>query len=143
MRAILIDPVNRVVEEKDLPNAELQTIYSEIGVNEFSTAGLGSRVYAYIDDRGLYRKGQSYWYFDMPGGRVLMAGKALIMSVDHTGEAVDLDFRASVDDTRQIIRWVGKAREAEAEIVAGKVPRPSVTVNGQTVWEWSPDQETL
>lgn len=143
MRAILINPFDQTIEDIDIPNVEIETIYEQIGHEGFDISRLGSNVVAFVDEMGLYRKDQRYWLFDKPGGRVLMAGKALILSMGFDGETLELDPRATLALTRQYVRWLGNAETAEAAIVAGAVGRPEIAVNGHVIWQWSPGEEKL
>lgn len=148
MRAIIIDPFARKVEEIQIPNGELDTIYEAIGADCFCSISLGSGVKGFLDDQGLKRKGQAFWYFKRDGiGLVLNAGKALIVSMDHEGEITDLDGGASVEQLEACIHWVGDGIAAEIEISAGLVPRPSITVtfegSSNRSWEWSPVEQRL
>lgn len=141
MRAIKIDPFARTVTEEDITDVSPSALCAEVGAQSLDFSGLGSMVVAVVDDLGLYRKDQRYWYFDLPGGKALMAGKAIILSRDFEGEIVGLDPRAGLDFTQSIVRWAGDAAMAEEAIVAGLVNRPTVAVNGDVIWAWSPASE--
>ena len=143
MRATLINPFDQTVEDIDIPNAEIETIYEQVGHEGFDISRLGSNVVAFVDEMGLYRKDQRYWHFDMPGGRVLMAGKALLLSMNPAGETIELDPRATVELTRHYVQFIGDKNHAEVFIKEGIVGRPEITVNGEVVWQWTPDEEKL
>ena len=143
MRAILIDPFERTVEEIDVPNSGGETIKAKIGAPYFDIARMGSTVIGFVDDQGLCRKGQRFWHFDHPGGGVLMAGRCLIMSVDEEGETVGLDIRATLAHTKRYVEFLGNGEEAEGQILAGLLKRPNITLNGDIIWEWSPEKQVL
>lgn len=142
-RAIIINPFRRSVLEIAIPNTRIETIYEEIGHEGFDIARLGSNVVAFVDDAGLKRKDQRYWFFNKPGGGVLMAGKALLLSMGFDGETLELDRRVDVNVTRGFVQFIGNADAAEVAIIAGAVARPEITVNGNVTWRWSPGEEKL
>lgn len=140
MRAIIIDPFLCKVVEKDVPDGSVDTILKEIGAPSFDVARLGSNVVGFVDDESLYRPEQQFWFFDIEGGRQMMAGRALIMSLDHAGETVSLDPRVDADDMREMIRWLGDSNAAEHAILQRRVLRPAITMNGTTIWQWTPEE---
>lgn len=141
MRSIVIDPYKQTVEEVHIADGEYTTLQEQVGVEEIESTGLGSGIKAFVDGMGLYRKNQRYWFFDIEGGRVLMAGRAVIVSLRGDGELTDLDPRARAQDL--VIHWAGDAAGAEAVIQEGRVKRPTMALNGEPVWSWTPDQERL
>ena len=143
MRATLINPFDNTIEDIDIPNTKIETIYEQIGAGRFDIARLGSNVVAFVDDMGLYRKDQRFWFFDMQGGRKLMAGKALLLSTDFEGETIELDPRATLELTRAFVRFIGNGDAAEVAIVAGAVKRPETTINSKVTWQWSPSEQKL
>lgn len=143
MRAILINPFDQTVEDIDIPNGEIGTIYEQIGVEGFDISRLGGGVVAFVDDTGLKRKGQRYWCFNAPGVGVLMAGKGLLLSISPEGETSALADHASVEMTRRIVKFIGDATAVEKAIAEGLVTRPTITVNDRVIWLWTPSEEKL
>lgn len=141
MRAILIDPHSETVSEVEIHNAELDTLQEAIGADSIDFSSLGSGVKAVVDDLGLYRPGQRYWFFNLPGGLVMMAGKALLVSMAPDGELDGLTHKATLDYTRSIVAWLGDRHGAEQAILSGRVKRPEIAVNGNVVWQWTPESE--
>ena len=135
-RAIKIDPINRTVEEIDIP-ATHNAIRRIVGQPYIDYAHLGSRVVALVDDTGLKRVGQHYWHFKK--SPVMMAGVAVLFSLGYE-DLEPLDDQVSLLVTRDIIEWIGTAADAEWFIQNGIVDRPIMTINDEVIWAWCPDE---
>lgn len=135
-RAIKIDPITRTVEEIDIP-ATHDAVRPIVGQKYFDYARLGSGVVALVDDEGLKRgPGQSYWRFKK--SRVMMAGIAVLFSLgDEDLEA--LDDQVTVEQTKELIEWIGNSADAEQLIRKGIIDRPATTINGEPIWTWRPE----
>ena len=87
------------------------------------TRGMGIVVYEF----SLFVPSAEQSYFSI-GGR-LYAGNAVLYGVDEMGDTVDLRMLA-------IPYWLQTEADVEKAIRGGLCPRPTMSVNGDTIWQW-------
>ena len=104
MRAILIDPFAKKVSEVQVEKG-LQPIYDQIKAHCFDVVGLPRDDAMYVDDEGLFRKGQEF--FAIGQYRSPLGGRALILGTNDEGESVDA--KCSLDWVRGRVRWLEPA----------------------------------
>lgn len=100
---------------------------------------LDGHVDLWIDDEGLYRKDQVFFSLGDDPRRQLIAGRALVLGRDDW-ETTEAPSYITVEHLNDVIHWYGDAHEAEAAIGLGLVERPYSAINGEVIWQWSPDQ---
>jgi hypothetical protein len=149
MRTILIDPVAMTVSEYDLQPG-LPAIYEAIGVDGkragFDTVHLAPDVMGFVDDFGMFREGQRFFYLD--GSRQMLGGRMLMAGLDETnGETVALPDRVTRDLVQSRAIWLGSAENVEVSINLGMIDRPETAVSSmgkdgkmvrEVVWRWTP-----
>lgn len=134
MRYAIVEPAESRCEVVEA--AELFNVYVRLGLdrpdhNVLVPAGhlpSGVGIAIVVDDFGLHVPPTAQRYFII--GRTLFAGNAVMYGIDKEGETVDLE------EIPQVI-FVSPAG-IEAAIRAGQIDRPTVMVNGRTVWQWPP-----
>lgn len=85
MKGYLIDPFNRTIEEVE-HDGSLDSIYQLIDVQCFACAAFDDQGNtAYVDDEGLFKDDQEFFY--MPHYPQPLAGKGLILGCNEIGES--------------------------------------------------------
>lgn len=108
MKAILIDPFNRTVEDVET-DASLEDIYRLCGCDLLDTVYVDRSHTMFIDDEGLLKNyfdendNQQYPYFKI-GSSQTYAGKGLILGTTSDGDNTDTRLSASL--IRPIVTWV-------------------------------------
>lgn len=108
MRGILIDPFAKTITETTVEKG-LQPIYDAIKADCFDVVGLPREDALYVDDEGLFKRGQDF--FAIGGYRSPIAGRALILGTNDEGESVDA--KCSLDWVRGRVRWLQPAEVVE------------------------------
>ncbi len=109
MRAILIDPFNRVITEVDISD-DFKEIYKfltndMVTVNIFTTGMIwDNRDILYVDDEGLFKNGNPFFDIGRADGQPL-AGMGIIMGCNDFGESVDV--KVSLIEIQNLVRWTG------------------------------------
>ena len=116
LRAVLIDPFKQSVKEVRVKQGNTDDIYGMIGASLFTTAPFyprqvrrGGEVLCnvqhdiYLDDEGLYKPDQRYW-FNRATGTVL-AGKGLVLALDDEGRSSHCLW--SDKGVKDRIAWIG------------------------------------
>ena len=85
MRAILIDPVKKVVTEVEY-SGDFNQIYELIHASCFTMAGRVGRDSMYVDDEGLFDP--KFGWFKWVSYPTPLAGYGLLMGTDRAGETV-------------------------------------------------------
>ncbi len=103
MKAFLIDPIAKYVEEVDY-NGDYHQIYDFIQCGDspftcLTISDLGDTMF--LDDEGLYKEDQVF--FEWKGYSQPLAGRALILGTDQEGESCDV--RLTRDDVIRSIKW--------------------------------------
>lgn len=102
MKAFLIDPVKRTIEEVEHNNS-LESIYQLIDARVFQIVPLdGSENVVYVDEEGLFKEGQSFFLLrDFPQP---LAGKGLVMAHDQGGETVSPSI--ALKNLKELVRFL-------------------------------------
>lgn len=85
MRAILIDPEKKTIEEVDY-DGEYKHIYELLNIETFTCIDLGEGETLYVDDNGLLNDPQ--FFFEWEGYAQPIAGRGLILSTNEDGDTV-------------------------------------------------------
>jgi len=111
MRAILIDPFNKMVIEADIAPG-LSAIRQALGCDLVAAVPLreGSEDVVYLDDEGLFVPGQSW--FSLAGHPQPYAGKGLVLGT--VGEGRDGPATASAREVLALVRWMDRLAVAAA-----------------------------
>ncbi len=105
MKAFLIDPVAKYVEEVDY-NGDYKEIYKfiECGDSPFTcitVSDLGDTLF--LDDEGLFKEDQSPW--EWKGYPQVLVNKALVLGTDQDGESCDC--RLTREDVIRSVLFLG------------------------------------
>ena len=116
LRAVLIDPFKQRVTEVRVKPDNNADIYLHINANKFDVAQFYPRQVrrggviegnvlhdVYVDDEGLFRQDQRYW-FNRATGTVL-AGKGLVLALDDEGRSSHCLW--SDKGVKDRIAWIG------------------------------------
>jgi len=107
--------------------------FAGLAAREVDFGRLGADLFIVVYEFGLDENHQPLMqYFGLAGN--MYAGNALVYSVDASGATVDLKPEREWFEERLI--WLGDSFMAEQAIQAGQVARPTISVNGETVWQW-------
>lgn len=87
MKAILIDPHSETISEV-FYDGNWKTIAQWIDADLFDVVQIGNDDLIYVDDDGLSKHGQKFFY--MQGWPHPLAGKALVLGDSHYGEVEDV-----------------------------------------------------
>ena len=102
MRAIVIDPFTRTIEEVEVDRG-IQAIYDHIGASCFICASMSlTGPTMYVDDEGLLKAGQEFFAYRRLYPQPL-AGKCLILDTDDEGESIDCSL--PLDQVREEVRF--------------------------------------
>lgn len=89
MQAYLIDPIAERVSVVDY-DGDYNSIYKLIDCSMFDLVNIthdGDAIF--VDDEGLFKRRQWFFEYLFPNGRsVTLAGRGLVLGVDHEGESV-------------------------------------------------------
>lgn len=125
MRAILVDPRTRTIAE--VVYAGVYTdIYKHIEADCFDAVTVkedkdGSRETLWVDDEGLYRTDQKF--FRWRGYAQPLAGKALLLGTDETGESVAT--KMTLAEVESMVRWDDVGLQYEGSVTtSGKQDHP-------------------
>lgn len=88
MKAILIDPHDETVSTVQY-DGNYQSIYKLIGCDTFDVVSLDDTNSLYIDDEGLFRPDQKFFW--AKGWPHPLAGKALILGTTEDGDSAETD----------------------------------------------------
>lgn len=99
MRAILINPFDKSVSEVDY-SGDYHDIYKLIDCQTFTVAS-DDQVDIWLDDEGLFKKEQAFFWYQGMGQP--FAGKGLILGYDKDGESIATT--ADIDSVTNKIRW--------------------------------------
>jgi len=105
VRAYLIDPANRSIEEVTLtqkPSA-LAELYKLLDCSTITAVTLDDKETVYCDDEGLL-KGPVYQFFSFKGFDEPIAGKGLVIGIDRDGN--DASPTQSLENIRQRLLFV-------------------------------------
>ena len=128
MRYIIIDPAARVALPEDHPSFDsaLRSAGLDPKAVDHGTVGEGLGIVVY--EYGLFKPTETSAYFTINGR--LFEGPAVLYGYDKAGETVE----ARTSPSQPIL--FRTADEVEAEIVGGRVNRPTMSVNGRVLWQW-------
>ena len=99
MRAILIDPARKTIEETKY-DGTLEDIYKHIEQAVITTVRVDEENILYVDDEGLYRPNQHYFRW---GPQKYLAGRGIIIGVNEAGE--DVEATISIDEVRKDVQF--------------------------------------
>jgi hypothetical protein len=106
MKAFVIDPITRTVAEVDY-NGDYRQIYKLIDADTFDAVTVqydtltGHRESLFVDDEGLFKADQKFFHWaDYPQP---LAGKALLLGTDDTGESVAT--KQTISEVERQVRW--------------------------------------
>lgn len=80
-----------------------------------------------VDGHGLYKDPRDQHYFSI--GRRMYAGSAVLFAFDEAGNNIDLTKLG-------VVMFYDDYKKAEADMRAGTIERPTVTINGSVIWKW-------
>lgn len=103
MRAILIDPFTETVTETEVSN-DYRDIYRAIGADCFCTVQITPTETLFLDDEGLFKVAEGIRCFFIKSYPQMLAGKGLILGVDHQGESVPS--KLPVAEVRERVRFI-------------------------------------
>lgn len=128
LRAVLIDPYKQQVKEVRVRQGNTDDIYGMIGCSLFTLASFYPRQVrrnseilsdvqhdVYVDDEGLFKPDQRYW-FNKATGQVL-AGKGLVLALDDDGNSSHCLW--SDKGVKDRIRWIGDKATVQTMIQLG------------------------
>ena len=128
LRAVLIDPFKQRVKEVRVRPNKNEDIYLHINANKFDVAQFYPRQVrrggiieenvlhdVYVDDEGLFRPDQRYW-FNRATGQVL-AGKGLVLALDDEGASSHCLW--SDKGVKDRIAWIGDKATLQTMIQMG------------------------
>ena len=123
MRAILVDPYTKTIEEVAL-SSDYKQIQRLVQCEVFTAHSLGGRVCAYLDDLGNWS--QSEWFcFDAPqAAKILYCGRMLVTATDYEGETMTLPPNVTIEALVSVIKWldddaaIAYAEECDKETMA-------------------------
>lgn len=142
---ITIDPRTCIVSDRDVDDAELNP-FARTWINhdlDHGTLGFDDDKRRYvIIVYGLGLVGGPYTsrhYFSI--NRQLFNGRGIVYCANERGETIDVPrglaaHWADPEDTGFL--WISSAIMAERLINQGAIVRPESSINGQTLWQWSP-----
>lgn len=119
MRAILIDPVEKSIEEKQIQGWEdVKTligcdILSDFTITQGEVEGLHVRVAMFLDDDGLMRADNAVTFWPGLGISQPLAGR-LVIAVYHVDEEGDMHFvdvMAPIDHIRKMMTFTSKVSD--------------------------------
>jgi hypothetical protein len=118
MRALLIDPTAKTIEEITLnnPNKSLQEFYDIIGCNLVEIVDLGYNILLVIDEEGRLKNFSGAFKF-LGCDDLFIAGKAVVIG-DKQGKFISLG--ELKENFEKIVEWVDPA----------DVPEPTIEVIG-------------
>lgn len=99
MRAVLINPFDKSVSEVEY-SGDYKDIYTLIGCDLFTVAS-DDQIDIWLDDEGLYKPGQAFFWYQGMGQP--FAGKGLILCRDNEGESIGTSI--DIDEVTNKIRW--------------------------------------
>lgn len=105
MRAILIDPFTKSVEEVTT-NGKLDDIYRLLNVELITTVTLSDTDALFLDDEGLFVPKEQQEYFHWTGSMQPFAGRGLILGADWEGESADAEI--DIDTVRKRVHFLDK-----------------------------------
>lgn len=116
MRAILIDPIERIITEVEYDNSTYKNISKAIGADCFDIVIIDNETNdtVYVDDEGLC-KPNYFFQWVSADHLVILAGKGLILSVDEEGETRAA--KISLEDVQKAVRFItaNEARQLALE----------------------------
>ena len=128
LRAVLIDPYKQSVKEVRVKQGNTDDIYGMIGCSLFTLASFyprqvrrGGKILSnvqhdiYVDDEGLFKPDQRYW-FNRATGQVL-AGKGLVLALDDEGNSSHCLWSAK--GVKDRIAWIGDKATVQTMIQLG------------------------
>ena len=128
LRAVLIDPYKQSVKEVRVKQGNTDDIYGMIGCSLFTLASFyprqvrrGGKILSnvqhdiYVDDEGLFKPDQRYW-FNRATGQVL-AGKGLVLALDDEGNSSHCLW--SDKGVKDRIAWIGDKATVQTMIQLG------------------------
>ena len=101
LRAILIDPLLRVISEVNVDN-DLQSFYDILNIRSLAMVNIDNTNSLYIDDEGLLNNSNSL--FKIASYAVPLAGRALVVAHNEEGETVETTL--DIDQIRSMVGWV-------------------------------------
>lgn len=142
MRALLIDPFTQTTTEVDMGNGKLDDLKKAISLENglIDIVFLGHGYDLIVDDEGLFKKDQKF--FLLSGSTTILAGKCLLTCTDKDGDTTGVPEGLTPEHFATHINWVGDVNSLERLIVLGRIQRPQTAINGEVVWQWSPEAAT-
>jgi len=101
LRAILIDPLLRVISEVNVDN-DLQSFYDILNIRSLAMVNIDNTNSLYIDDEGLLNNDNSL--FEIASYAQPLAGRALVVAHNEEGETVETTL--DIDQIRSMVGWV-------------------------------------
>ncbi len=101
LRAILIDPLLRVISEVNVDN-DLQSFYDILNIRTLAMVNIDNTNSLYIDDEGLLNNDNSL--FEIASYPQPLAGRALVVAHNEEGETIETTL--NIDQIRAMVGWV-------------------------------------
>jgi hypothetical protein len=129
MKFVIVDPKKRSVETVDLGDLHSALIEAGLSPGEVDHGALSRRMGYVVYQFGMFVPATEQHYCAIAGR--LIAGAAVLYGVGDEGETVDL-MKSAVPD----VDFLLGVNDVENAIYVGKVKRPVLSVNGETLWQW-------
>lgn len=136
MRAFLIDPVPRTVEQLDF-QGDYEEIQRALGYDDarplFTVIEVQNGDTLFVDDEGLLKPGLSAFHWR--GYHAPLAGKGLLLGTDREGSSTDA--RATLEEVREHVVWTDLVTTGDFDDSGGTVELPNGTVaimGPQPIW---------
>lgn len=120
MQGILINPFDQTISKVEVGSG-IEGIYQQIQARPFCCVGLDDEGHTlYLDDEGLYREDQRFWFWQ--GAMDPFCGIGLVLGSDDEGDSVSASdsFRLVVEDH---VNWIGDRQTLALLIKAGAFRR--------------------
>jgi hypothetical protein len=126
MRYIIVDPAKKTVTPANLDN--IKDAQAVVGLTSVDHGMLRQDLAYCVYEYGLFVPPRDQNYFSI--GNILFAGGAVFYGINDLGETVD------IKSDSLAVTFYKDATEVEAAILAKKIERPIMAVNGQEIWRW-------
>jgi len=123
LRAILIDPLLRVISEVNVDN-DLQSFYDILNIRTLAMVNIDNTNSLYIDDNGLLNNDNSL--FEIASYAQPLAGRALVVAHNEEGETIETTL--NIDQIRAMVGWVDD-----------QTPEEVLEANPPKIYSWDKD----
>lgn len=104
LTGILIDPWEKRIKEVEVSQNDITDIYKLLDIQVFTVVGLSDSESLFIDDEGLFKNDQRFFYTELYPHNPL-AGKGLILGLDRaSGDSKSTRF--TVEELENKVMWI-------------------------------------